>query len=368
MTYRRFTGCLHPFERPLALLEPGVSMSDIARNASAQMYAAIGSVVWADGQAHAIRKVGIRFGSITVGTGTTTVRVGLRDVLGSGDAVPFRPDANVDESWSAAITALTQNTINLAQLDADRAAVAQGSLLAVVVDFTAFGTSPSLGIGFWGTPGGSATWSHRVGCLTSADSGTTWVASARVPIVIFESDGGVFGTFGGTLPCTGFNTVAFDSGSTDLEQGLEEVAEHTIKVAGINMIGYAAEAGANFDLKIYEGVNVIETVSVLYEHHVANNTRLIGPFYFSQDLTLTRGTTYRAMIAPTSALDCRIMYVDLLAAGHRSTLWGTQQAFVTKRVAGFQAPTTTRVPMAWWIPAGADDGVAAGASKITPWM
>ena len=25
MTYRRFTGCLHPFERPLALLEPGTT-------------------------------------------------------------------------------------------------------------------------------------------------------------------------------------------------------------------------------------------------------------------------------------------------------------------------------------------------------
>lgn len=362
MGYRRFTGCLSPFQIPMPLFAPGISFQDVALTTAAHQYAAIGPVIWADGVSHAIRKVGVRFGAITVGTGTTTVRVSLQNVLGTGDAVPYRPDGTVDQSWTSAIGSLTANVMNVNQLDADRASVANGSMLAVMVDFSAFGTSPSLGVGFWQTPGGASQWAHRVGCVLSTDTGTTWAASAREPVVIFESDGGVIGTLALTCPATSFNTVAFNSGSTDFEQGLEQVAEHTFKAAGVMVWAYASTAAADFDVKIYEGTSVLETVNVPYEHLVANNTRIVTPVYFSQDLTITRGTTYRIMVAPSGAQDVRLMYMDFQAATHRAAMWGTEFAFNTKRTAGFQTATTTRLPAAWWIPAGIDDGTGGGAS------
>ena len=86
---------------------------------------------------------------------------------------------------------------------------------------------------------------------------------------------------------------------------------------------------------------------------------------FSAAYTLTKNTTYRCALKPTSANSVTLYYFDVAAAGHfQAHVGGTAWVYTDRVDAGsWAAVTATRRPFIFPYIAGIDDGAAGGTGR-----
>lgn len=174
------------------------------------MFGRVGAWHWTQGskQITAVRQC---VNTKVNGTGTTTVRVSLRDP-DLTSSPPARDDGVVDQFGTVDITALTDFTQFTVTLDTART-VNIGDYLCVVTDFSAFGTGPSLQLRHWRESDGGR---HMPAC--SSYTGGTWANVGGLPsVALICSDGSeIYLTMDMTAGC---NEFGFSSGYNSASVG-----------------------------------------------------------------------------------------------------------------------------------------------------
>lgn len=319
-------------------------------DSGSEIFAWIGRVKWADGGTHDIRSVSYLTGTCAQGTGTTTRRTSLQDVdLTAGN--PARPDGVVDQSFTSN-TMPSSATWTTDTLTTDRVGVAQGTLLAVVFDFTAFGSGAIIRYGGVGAVNGQSTSS-----LFTA----SWANVAVGPNVIFTAADGTVGWLDGYASGVGSSTstegFANNHASAD-ERGNEFTVDADIEIDGLVCHISPNADTRDWDVVLYENGSAVATVSV-----DAHSTRGIGTLFYFLPIarrTLSAGSTYRVTVKPTTTGAVTLTVWTFAAAAYRQTFGGLNMAYITALDGTFGTADTTKQAGVGVSICGVEDGAGGG--------
>lgn len=323
-----------------------------ALDSSGDRVYAIGRVRWSDGGSHDLRTIHWRSGNAT--SPSFTLRVGCADVDATAGP-PGRDDGTLDQSGTHVDPA--GNTNFSTTLSADRASVATGTLLAIRWDFSAY-TSGSIAVS--GMSFGSQPLHAHI---THFDGTSTYtLVSNLIPHLTLEAADGTFGVFADCFPraSAAVGSVAFNSGSTDDEVGMEFTVPFSCWAGEVGFLVNPA-ASADFDIVLYQATTPVASASFdANTLSVAASARwAIANF---ADVALTVGQTYRLTMKPTTANNVTINYIDVSAAGHLDA-FADAVAYVTADGGTFASPTATRLPFCY-VGLSAFDGGGGGATRL----
>ena len=340
--------------------------TDLIINDTAEKAAFVGRIWWPDRAdvSKDITKVHFRAGAVTFG-GSSQYRLSLQDVsLTAGP--PMQPDGTADQSVTpAAGTGPTANAWNTLTLGANRT-VALGALVAVVWDYVTFTAGDSIVIsGLRAATASAQMASHQA--MGVLDTGS-WAAVTCLPNVVFEFTDGTFGAFIVGHVFSAYNTRTFASNSTGSgglnagdERGLEFVPEVPMKVDGCFIGGLQVNAGATFDVVLYEGTTAVATVSCDDNTMLAVSTARQIFVPFAAEITLSTANTYRLVLKPTTTNSLVLSTITLSAAGHRVLCSGTNCAGNSREDAGaWGTADTTELPWMALSVSSFDDGAGGG--------
>ena len=358
---------------PIGIIPGHVAMapsfaSTLVIDATGEMAAFVGRVFFkARTGTKAISKVGFRFGAVTK-AGGSALTVSLQDVLNAGGGIPMQPDGTQDQTVAIANAdaGFTSNAwYQTGALSATRT-VSCGDLLAVVIEFDGGGR---LGADSVVISGLSATQTGHANMATSVlKTGGTYAVVSVVPNVILEFDDGTFGTLFGGFPCSNLATLTYNSGTGGADEyALEFTFPGPVKVDGGGGLWAHAVAGSDADLIVYDGTTAMTNGSVTFDGDFAVNANARASLgQFPAMLSLTKDTTYRLALKPTSANNVTLSYFDVAAAGHFQAHTGGTAWCLTSRVDGgsWAAATTTRRPFLWPHICAIDDAVSTGGTTI----
>lgn len=311
-----------------------------------------GLVQWSDGGTHDIASVHWRCGTAG-GTVNYTLRVSLRDPDFT-TSTPGRDDGVVDQfATHVNPTAATNFT---STLDSARAGVAHGDYLCVVFDFSAW-TSGTFAPTCYQM--GTNTRKAWVPGVSHFDGVSTYTEQSAVPMITFEASDGTIGQFFGGLPRGTITTLSFNNTSAQRRVALEFSVGHNLW-AGVMafMANNWGTTYAPFSLHFMQGATDLFTKAFDPQvMHSVNASRFAeAPF---ADIALTSGNTYRVAIEPTSNVNIQVQYLDVSTASHLDTL-APNHAYATYDGSSWAAPTTTRIPFAFWGIAAVEDGAGGG--------
>lgn len=332
-------------------------------DATGEKAACIGNIVWPSYSAtKAIRKLQFMFGAVTK-AGGSSLTLSLQNVSTSA-GLPAVPDETQDETVAIANAdaGFASNTwYTTGNLSADRT-VSYGDPLAVVLEFDGGGRLGADSVimrsvtkaNLWG---GSPSWPA---CSLKTAS---WATVGAAPNIVFEFSDGTFGKFQGSWPVSEpAVTASFkqDTGTAD-EYALEIPVPFNCKVSGAYVLAGATAATADYDVVLYDGTTAMTggTVSRDGNWHTTASERRPLEIVFTQEITLTAGTTYRLSVKPTQTTsNVSIAMFDVNAAGHMALHpLGTSCVLTTRLDSGsWAAVTTTRRPIFGLIVSAVDAG------------
>lgn len=293
-------------------------------------------------------------------TATNTVRSSFQDV----DLATGNPDGVVDQYRTGTPTSATWVAPGLITADGTdgggKRSVTRGDLLACVVDFSAY-TSGSVNV--------------RVAQSNSIDqhvwvptyNGTTWTKNGGyTPLLALKYDDGTYAVLQDQVwPLTAITTTALNTGTTPDEAGLRFQVPFDCVVEGVNVY---MEADGDCTIVLYDAADaVLATVSFDKDVRHTTAAAAIYPLPLSAAVTLTRDTTYRLVVKPTSATTCNIYDATVASVALMAAIPGGAAWHWTQRTdAGAWTDTTTRRPLAMGLRIGqVDDGDGAGAGADT---
>lgn len=292
---------------------------------------------------------GIQFMTNTVTTGDTLL-ISLQDVnTSTGD-----PDETADQSVTQVVNSTDDNTRFAVTFGASRS-VTIGDPLAVVFEFNSF-VAGSINIRACANP--SNIFNPRSNnSYCDLKTGGTWAKQPTMCGVCALNYGGTYYPTGAILPPTN-TTVAFNNGSTPDEYALYFTPTAPMKVNGISAL---IDLDAAADLVLYDA----DGTTVLGSGSLNTNIRAQNNFAWTEmqfaEVTLNRGSTYRAAVKPTSASNISLSYVDVSAAAVLAQLGiGSGDCMSTRADAGAWTQTTTQRPAIVLMVTAQDDGTATG--------
>lgn len=317
--------------------------------------AALCGLVWIPSRASSfdIRKVHFRCGSVTFG-GSSVLRVSLQNVSQTAGP-PYQPDGTQDQT--ADMTSLTANGWNTTgNLSADRT-VTPGEAVAVVWEYQTFTASDAVNISNI-----SLTSETRGlgGGVPIFYNGSSWSVTGNFEgIVVFEDASGNYAFLETTHP---WNAISFENVSTSATAraaGVAFTVPVTCKVDGFSL--YMAVAnGSDGYLRLLDGdgSTVLASVTVDNDAVLSTTGRLFDAVF--APVTLSPGTTYRAIFEPSTTTVTAVYYGDVNAAGMLGNTAGGPEAHWTQRNSGGTwAQTTTRKPF-WFLRYSAFDDATSG--------
>ncbi len=340
-------GALYPFN-------PGVfnsitsGFASITLNTTDGVVAFIGRVWWPDATVTSknLRTIGFRAGGVTFG-GASVYKVSVQNVSTSAGP-PAQPDGVVDQSFiSAAGTGPTPNVWNTVTLSADRT-VARGDLIAICFSYDTFTAADSIVLqNVARIASNLSPIQHTTSQFTGA-----WAEASSGPNVILGFSDSSFGAFFGGYGLTTHNSRSFNSGTTGSggfgtgdERCLEITPTEAVYANGC-WIDINVASGGDFDIVLYEGTTVRETISIDANAIAAAGVIRRSYFPFSAEWKLTEGVLWRLAVKPTTTNNVTINSATLNDAGHRVIYGGTDFASNSRTDGGsFGTASTVEIPM-----------------------
>lgn len=331
-------------------------------DATGEKIAFIGRVWTPNRGTKSIRNVSFRFATVTK-AGGSGLTVSLQDVSLTGGP-PLSPDETQDETVAIAngdANFASSTYYTTGNLSADRS-VSFGSLLAVVIEFDGSGRLGADSVGVTvGMNAVSATIRSTVMGVSLKASGT-WTDQAALPNILFTFSDGTYGTLLNCLPFSSTTvTQAYNSGSAADERALEFQLPFDCKVEGYWAFASIA-SGADFDVVLYDASSsVLDSTTVdanaIYQAGASNPLQVLG----TAEITLSKNTTYRLSLKPTTANSITISELTVADANHLAVYpGGTAFRLATRVDAGAWTTVTTQRPFYGLIVSSVDDGTGAG--------
>lgn len=325
---------------------------------ASQKVSHIGFVKWSDGGTHNISKVHFPLGFVDAGGAGATFRVSLQDV--STASAPGQQDGVVDQSWTVAGTGLTANTWTTATLTATRNNVADGALLAIVFDWSVHSGSALAVIKGVNTT--SKNQVNRLGFFRVSTAGQV----AMAPVVVIESDTGVFGTLHTAFTHSATNTHAISTATNPKAMAVRIIPPVDMDCVGLWAIIAGTFNTADFNLVLMDASKAaIQTVAV--DATQLGSVSITGPLVVPIPSTaLTAGTTYYVAVVPTTAGNMNLSSVDFAVAAYADLMpGGSNCATITKDSSDvWSAVNTTRRLLAGIVFNGAGGGGATGLAQV----
>lgn len=299
---------------PFALTQSGLNTSGVI-DAAAEKVAFIGRVTWrGTDTTKDIRRIRARLGAVTVGTGTNTFRASLQDV-DTTTGPPGVPDGVVDQSATAATSALTGSSVfDSGALSADRT-VALGELLAVVFDYSAFNAGAIVQIATWQAIG--AVHFPEVTHFTAA-----WAALAtNQPCLSFQFSDGTYGTLEGcaigVTSAVDFNSGTASSSSLDSgdERGTKFVPTMPGTIDAIEAYVRVAGGTSDFTLAVYRDTTLLESVAVDGNTVQSSGSYALVRVPLDTRIRFAAGDNLYVTLLPTTANNVRLIAIDYPTTG-----------------------------------------------------
>lgn len=282
------------------------------------------------------------------------LRLSFQDVsLTTGD-----PDGTQDQfrDITGTISANTWQVPGLMTSDGTdsgtKRTVAQGELLACVVDFVSFVASDSVSIPY-------LTIASSVARNWYVDNNADFASYAKVGagggVLALKYNDGSYGEFDVPYwPVSGINSVTYGNGSTPDERALRFQVPVSMRCVGA--WAQVDQDGAT-DLVLYDNASsVLGTISLdPDQRYITSGGYAIG--YFASSVTLSANTTYRLSVKPTSATSIILQDFDVPGAAYQACLPGGAQWYLSTRTdAGAWSDTTTKRPLIGLLFDGVDSG------------
>lgn len=351
-----------PLGRPVLwpALYPGIglppSTAGIAIDAAGEKVSASGPVYWLDGGTHDIAVIEFHVATCSGGGAGTTFRVSLQDTDATVGA-PLRPDGAVDQYYETG-TIPTSNSWNVVTLDTPRLAVAHGTMLSLVWDYSAFSTAASVAIARLNTMDSrQARTNSGMGLYT-----TLWAAQSGCVLALLRSSDGVLGVIADSIPTSPtaatFATTYAPASAAD-EIGNWVIPREPLRIDGLwGVVGPYTAAGANYDIILYEeNAVLLGPYSISYlQLQVANNNILLH-IHPVTPTTLKVGVKYRVVFKPTAAGYSIGLYgFPFNSPAHRAFFGGLDCGKCSRADGGAWTDIDTRQEMAGFQVVGVDDG------------
>jgi hypothetical protein len=300
-----------------------------------------------------IRRVGLRFGTVTTAT-DTDIRIETVNSSGQPSGTLWNSPTNTTLATIPAASIVSNTWVFSPNLTAD-AAVTQGDFLAVMVAPTG---TPNLNMSY------SATGFQNIPYVAAFLNGA-WTLVDDTPVFAIEYSDGSYGTIPGMYPWTVLASVSFNSGSTPDERGLYFRLPVPTRCRGVVVIG-DLDSDATVRLYDADGSAVLQSAS-----HVAarRGSTAAGWHYFLWGGTqpLLANTFYRATLLPGAGNIAQLEFEVNAAAQLGQIAGGADMHLTTRTDAGAWTQTTNRRPFMMLLLDAFDDGVGGGGGvTLTP--
>jgi hypothetical protein len=226
--------------------------------------------------------------------------------------------------------------------------VAEGELLACVVEFASFSAGDSLGVRALtlATASAGAIQQHYVDLFTAS-----WAkqSSSLCVVALKYTDSPIYDVITpDIIPASGLNAPTFNSNSSPDERGLIFRSPMSCAVSGFLVRYGSAAAGRNADFILYDsdGTTALKTVAIDGDQVQSTSARWL---FIPLTQNLTADLDYRAVIKPSSTSSVELQDFDVSAQALLDACGGGQNWHYTERTdAGSWTQTTTKRP--WIVP------------------
>lgn len=288
--------------------------------------------------------------TVTQGTGTTTVRVGLSDIAASPGEFPPRDDGVLDQSGSIALTSVVSNVPLTITLDSARA-INFNDRVGVVVEFSEFGTGPALSL--------------RTNVINVATGYTTgiseyigapaWTARTAYPNIVLVCDDGsrlYLGRATGNMPISVNSDYNSATTGTGIDSGDERgnlwIPRSTWDITDLTALVRASTSpSADFDVVLYRDDTVLWSKSYEGDQLTIVNTHHVIDAAFDTPIRVNAGENIRMTVKATTVENIRVV----------RHIWNhvdDKKAFLGGAEEEYNVEVTNRVDTGSWnSPAGA---------------
>lgn len=331
-------------------------------DATGEKMAFIGRVWSADRTTKSIRKVGMRFGSVTK-TGGSGLTLSLQDV-NTAAGPPYQPDGTQDQTVAIPASAAATNGFLITNnLSADRS-VAHGAYLAVVIEFDGSGR-----LGSDSFVVSNLSVANQVDLTTGCSLFTaSWAVVSAAPAILFEFSDGTFGSFAGCFPAFA-NYIQYNyhiNSSPADEYALEFQLPYRCEVEGATIV-MQISAGTDVAIVVYDDADAIVVSTTLDSNTFSavsstRQTTVVWP-----PMILAANRTYRLSIKPLAATSVIVLGQVLSAASHLSAWPGGSTFRAVRRIdGGAWTVLTTETIAAGLIISGIDTAPPSGTISRVP--
>lgn len=303
------------------------------------------------------------WGEFRMGTVTNAPANGLRVSFQSLDA-SNNPD-NIESQYRVipAVIATGWQTPGLMTSDGTdggtKRTVAVGDKVAYVIRFESFLTGNS--VQPQGSNSSSGTPIGGYYSASSTNSGSTWNKATDIPLFALKYSDGVYRTVsnGSCWPVSANNVRSFNSGSTPDERAMRFQVPFNCRVRGVMLY---VDTDNPTDIILYDASsNVLATVSAVNSWRSEGNPGYVN-YVFTTAQTLTRNTTYRLSVKPTSGSNIVLQTASVASAARLGSMpWGSEIYSSTRTDGGAWSDDQTELLNAYLIIDGLFDGDNSGS-------
>jgi hypothetical protein len=297
-----------------------------------------------------ISHVGLLVGTVTASGGLT---VSINGVDASGI-----PEVAALNGGTATMNtgALTSNTFVLHALGASTGTIAAGTPICVKL---AHQTGTSVVTRNW--TGAAAITTSGTALPYQVVTDVQGVTSYRM--VCFGSDATTFYNVPAFMPASSITMTSNAFNNTNAaRKGVIFQLPFNARCAGLRV--YTGASTGAFNVGIYDnaGAEVSTSSTAVDIDQIVEGDGFVADVYFDTKVELTRGTSYRAVIEPTSATNCNMYTAPVASTIYRAAWPGGTNWFLTTYVTDTWTDTaTTSIPFIDLILDQVDDGTGTGS-------
>lgn len=240
----------------------------------------------------------------------STERISFQDV----DLATGFPDGTVDQYRTAVAPSSGWQAWGLVTDDGTntgvKRTVVQGDYFAIVLDFTSFVNSQTLVYAALGSA--FDQWEHAL-----TYNGSAWTASiSALPHFVLKYDDGTYAAVEAAALATPFTASSFQaykSNDSPNEYGNRFQSVHDARVGGVTVMLGDAALGA-YQVTLYDASSNVLAGPITAFPLSPLATTSIALVQFETDVDITKNTTYRIGIKPTTTTNIRLYYFDVDSA------------------------------------------------------
>jgi len=310
-----------------------------------------------------ITRLQFMWGAVTK-AGGSALTLSLQDI--SLTTAPLQPDGVPDQTVAIANADITANSWFRSNALSATRTVANGDLVAVVVEFDGAGRLSTDSFIVNGLVAAAANASFVFGQCSGMLFTAAWAALTFIPIIVLEFDDGTFGTLLGAHAIKALNTHVCNVGTAIADEHAIVINfPFSCKIDGLWALVTVA-AASDFSLVLYSGTTALETVAVDGSSFAGTTVRYI--WVPIPERQLTPNTDYYVSVKPTTVNNMTAYSCDV----DNANFWTTQDGGVAVTYASrldngsWASPTATRRLFAGVSISQLDDGTGGAPPTFPP--